>query len=980
MFDDNDQTIIDDANQQNAAVSEDSERTLRDYVPIARRLKVGDVILGQYEVLGDLGQGGMGVVYRCLDRVGRIEVAVKSLPPELAHDADEMEAVRYNFSLVASLVHQNIAACRTLAEDKASGECYLVMEYVQGETLKSYLRRHGGKLSLDEALPILRQVAEALDFAHGKKVMHRDIKPGNIMLCTDGQVKVLDFGLAAQIRSSMSRVSQAYSGNSGTRQYKAPEQWEGRYQGAYTDQYALAVTAYETLSGNVPFDDDDVGIMSNAVLNGKVPPLPGLPAYANRALEKGLAKKPEERFANCVDFVRALGGEKVFASGKSRFYTVAGLALVVVLAVGLAIAGYYHKSSGNSSNPPGGNEPVVASDETKPAEPSVKPVPNKDEPVVVPEEPKPVEPQVKPKPLKEEVDEGLIEELYRTQARLAGIMKTFNNSQNIDKGQGFGVKLDDFQLNCNAGNNAMSDGKYSMAKKFYDRADEAQKWINKNLELRKEALNARKSAEIAQGEAEKEDARQWSFSLFNQAGLDWKNGGECFENAEFKKAKVHFDNAATGYGKAVEKGRTAHLESLEARAKAEEQVGGEANWRQILSLVKEMEPLNMDAARKWLNKAKALHLESLEAQAKAEERVGGEANWKKVLELANEMEALDKYTARKWRDKANAQLKPSLHLVAKVNGQEVNASVENETSKSPLTWKNLSKGDVFKRKVTYRQGNSMYVGQLDENVDWTGERKIIVHLKKQEFNRIVSLPGNVHLKLIKVEAGNFIMGSNDGNNDEVPHRVYITKDFWLGETEVTQEQYQAIMGENPSSFKNGSKYPVECVTWTKAMDFCKRLTERERSAGRLPDGYVYTLPTEAQWEYAARGGNKSKGYKYSGSDNLADVGWYWDNAGKMTHPVQDKSPNELGFYDMSGNVWEWCRDSYEYDSQNYMVKTDTYGYEISDPFSASGSQRVYRGGSWFHYAWYCRVAIRNSIEPEYRINSLGFRVALAPSK
>ncbi|MBQ7175861.1 MAG: serine/threonine protein kinase, partial [Victivallales bacterium] len=342
MFDDNDQTIIDDAGRKGALPYNDSDRTLRDSVASSRRLKVGDVILGQYEVLGDLGHGGMGVVYRCLDRVGRIEVAVKTLPPELAHDADEMEAVRHNFSLVAKLVHQNIAACRTLAEDKATGEFYLVMEYVQGETLKSYLRRNGGRLSLDDALPILRQVAEALDFAHQERVMHRDIKPGNIMLCPNGKVKVLDFGLAAQIRSSMSRVSMAYSGNSGTRQYKAPEQWEGYYQGVYTDQYALAVTAYEMLSGAVPFDDDNVSVLRECVLKSKVRPIAGLPSCVNKALEKSLAKQPEGRYPRCMDFVCALAGDRSSSSG-TGFFIKAAMALFVVLGIGLSIAEFYYK-------------------------------------------------------------------------------------------------------------------------------------------------------------------------------------------------------------------------------------------------------------------------------------------------------------------------------------------------------------------------------------------------------------------------------------------------------------------------------------------------------------------------------------------------------------------------------------------------------------------------------------------------------------
>ena len=243
------------------------------------------------------------------------------------------------------------------------------------------------------------------------------------------------------------------------------------------------------------------------------------------------------------------------------------------------------------------------------------------------------------------------------------------------------------------------------------------------------------------------------------------------------------------------------------------------------------------------------------------------------------------------------------------------------------------------------------------------------------------------------------MGRNNSTTSP-PHKVNITKDFWMGETEVTQDQYQAIMKENPSEYKKGGNYPVERVSWNKAMEFCNKLTERERRAGRLPEGYVYTLPTEAQWEYAARGGNKSKGYEYSGSDNLDDVGWYHENSsrvklddskfdydalknnGGMTHPVHCKSPNELGFYDMSGNVYEWCRDSclsYSRDNCFIDVKTDTYRDGISDPFSASGSQRVLRGGDWVGYAFQTSVTYRYCSYPEFDFSTTGFRVALVPS-
>ena len=223
-----------------------------------------------------------------------------------------------------------------------------------------------------------------------------------------------------------------------------------------------------------------------------------------------------------------------------------------------------------------------------------------------------------------------------------------------------------------------------------------------------------------------------------------------------------------------------------------------------------------------------------------------------------------------------------------------------------------------------------------------------------------------------VQAGEFMMGSptteKDRYSDERQHRVRLTKDYWLGETEVTQEQYKAVMGRNPSDFSEGGAYPVETVSWTDAMAFCERLTKAERDNGNLPDGYEYTLPTEAQWEYAARGGHKASRYHvYSGSDEINDVAWYYYNSNSSTHPVGQKRANELGIYDMSGNVWEWCRDWYgDYPSGS-----------VTDPVGpSSGSDRVLRGGSWDSYAGSCRVAFRYILTSADPNRFLGLRLAL----
>jgi formylglycine-generating enzyme required for sulfatase activity len=213
------------------------------------------------------------------------------------------------------------------------------------------------------------------------------------------------------------------------------------------------------------------------------------------------------------------------------------------------------------------------------------------------------------------------------------------------------------------------------------------------------------------------------------------------------------------------------------------------------------------------------------------------------------------------------------------------------------------------------------------------------------------------------------MGSNAGNSDEKPiHPVTIRKGYWIGKYEVTQKEYQSLVGSNPSTFK-GVNRPVEQVSWDDAVSFCKKLTEQERVAGRLPSDYEYRLPTEAEWEYAARGGNVSKGYKYSGSDNPDKSAWHYSASGGTTHEVGTKSPNELGIYDMSGNVWEFCSDWYgEYS-----------GYTLIDPTGTmSGSYRVLRGGGWDGNANNCRVAARSYNLPADKGSIIGFRVALAP--
>jgi formylglycine-generating enzyme required for sulfatase activity len=224
---------------------------------------------------------------------------------------------------------------------------------------------------------------------------------------------------------------------------------------------------------------------------------------------------------------------------------------------------------------------------------------------------------------------------------------------------------------------------------------------------------------------------------------------------------------------------------------------------------------------------------------------------------------------------------------------------------------------------------------------------------------------DLKLRLMPIPAGSFTMGSSSGElghrPDETPHQVTLTEPFWIGATGVTQAQYEAVMGTNPARFK-GPDLPVETVNWDESMDFCRKLTERERAAGRLPAGFAYTLPTEAQREYACRAGTSGP---YAGEINA--IAWYSGNSDEQPHAVGQKQPNAWGLYDMQGDVWEWCSDWYG----NYP-RTD-----VTDPTGpAKGDSRVYRGGAWFHSADLCRSAYRYKMEPSYRGSLLGLRIVL----
>ncbi|MCQ2260691.1 MAG: SUMF1/EgtB/PvdO family nonheme iron enzyme [Bacteroidales bacterium] len=289
--------------------------------------------------------------------------------------------------------------------------------------------------------------------------------------------------------------------------------------------------------------------------------------------------------------------------------------------------------------------------------------------------------------------------------------------------------------------------------------------------------------------------------------------------------------------------------------------------------------------------------------------------------------------------------------------------IDGSSSGSPSGSMYLRRGSHQIKVVA--EGYEDYTGSFTVS---SSSRRVSIDLRRRQseasYANGVLRVGSVTYSFVRVRAGSFTMGAtseqeNPWDDEKPAHRVTLTSDYWMGATEVTQALWKAVMGSNPSEFI-GDERPVENVSWDDCQDFIEKLN---RITGKR-----FRLPTEAEWEYAARGGGSSRGYQYAGDSNVGNVAWYYDNAGDETHPVGQLRANELGLYDMSGNVWEWCQDWYgSYSS----------GSQANPTGPSCGSDRVLRGGSWGSLARGCRSSYRDSIAPGRRYSYDGFRLVLS---
>jgi formylglycine-generating enzyme required for sulfatase activity len=796
----------------------------------ARLRQAGETILDRYVVERVLGCGSMGVVYACFDGVGGVEVAVKALPPELARDAAAMEEVRANFQLVSGLRHSCIAGLRTLEMDR-EGECFLVMDIAEGERLREWIARKWktGGTEPEEVAGILRQVASALDYAHAMNVLHRDVKPENIMVDSLGRAKVLDFGVAGRIAADGAPASEVI----GTGAYMAPEQWLAQPQDAKTDQYALGAMAYEMLSGRLPFHYEDLSALQEAALHGKVRRIPGLGRRPMAALRRALAKNPQDRWPDCQSFVEALSGH----APEGRKGAGAGWLAALLLAGAVGAGAWAWRAGWGPFSNPAVPEETAEAEGAGAAE--AEPVPEEEAARLAEER------------MREEWEERIRqenEEREETVYRLVSTAKAKTEElaeKNYDRGQGFGWRLDGMREKTEQGNAAVQGRNFAKAQEYFEGALGMAAWVEGNGPLREAAVRARDAAETAKGRAEKMGAAELAgFRRGEELGTAAER---AFERAAFRDAAAAWNSAAAAY----------------RAAEAEARVGTVAR--------------------------------ELEAAVSAREREA----WAEAAVAADRVLALDAENGEARQIKEEALRQMAL-LAERKNAESAKAAAQASA--------------------------------------------------REKGTKTVRLPGGAAMEMVWCPAGTFLMGEPGKQR-----RVRLTQGFWMAKYEVTQRQWESVMGKNPSRFKGGD-LPVESVTWRDCTEFCHRA------------GHGLQLPTEAQWEYACRAGTTGD---FGGNGNLDAMGWYDANALQQTHPVGKKKPNAWGLHDMHGNVWEWCRDCFA------EIRG---GREATDPAGpATGARRVRRGGSFLGGARDCRSAGRFSSVPSQSGSGLGFRpVSLQP--
>jgi formylglycine-generating enzyme required for sulfatase activity len=971
-----------------------------------------DMHIGGYHLTESIGTGGMGSVFRAtIEADGKplpkgATVAVKLLHPHLRTIGEFVKRFHREAKLAEKINHPNVV--RVLDEGIDDRHHYIVMEYADGLRL-SELMQDGVPLSPQQTIEVTNQVCEALHAAatiedpdspgRTRSLVHRDIKPDNIVIqsldrrqldtmtrtgdktaLANIRVKLLDFGLAKDVKALSTVLSQ--TGQSlGTPAYMSPEQCAGGAVDQRSDIYSLGVCAYQMITGTAPFPGPTTVAYAKQHAE-EVPPdilkrNPLCPKNLADCIYRCLAKDPKDRYAMPqelqADLARVAKGQgvaKVYRFRKPRAIShrklagiVAGTAAVILLTVAVGWWLITDRAKADLAQAIQKADVAIAARDyagaKKTLEDAIAAFPNRSDKAE----------------LTAQAHERLTTIAGKAAEQEADRAKADQAAAKARHEQDAIAAVADIKAKTAAGQyQAAIDAANSAVKAYADTP--AAKDFPDLLAAATEKLQAAQTAAAARQQAEKDRQAREAQAQADKEAAEAKATHERFVkyrdegDAAFNAATPNYAAAITAYEKAL-------AEETDAQVKARLDACIERTTKQPVAVVDFEEKGDVGTA-----------LGVREAGQTVAELVltrFGQDRYQLIerSQLANLLNEIDLTMAavRDNPEKVYGKLKGVRYLVlgrvSKLGNIIVTARMVNVGTGQVVQTAEVSAEDA--RGLQNALGELVNILQMtDAEKKAYGQRKPVVPapqaqtpppaaaIPPQTSQRELTLDcGNgVSMKLALIPAGRFQMGSPSGEsgryNDEGPqHLVTISRPFYMGIYEVTQEQYRAVIGSSPSHF-SGSQNPVEQVSWNDATEFCRKLSQQT--------GRTVRLPTEAEWEYACRAGTSTR-FSFGDSDGSLDsYAWYSSNSGSQTHPVGQKQPNAWGLYDMHGNVWEWCSDWYA-DSYANANNVDPQG-------PGSGTSRVLRGGGWGYYPSICRSAYRAGGVPDGRNDGLGFRVAV----
>ncbi|MFH1377843.1 MAG: bifunctional serine/threonine-protein kinase/formylglycine-generating enzyme family protein [Planctomycetota bacterium] len=882
----------------------------------------GYKIVGPVALYAKLGQGGMGAVYKGKHARLNIDVVVKVMIPPAGQPPAQQDYYIKRFvreaSIAASIHHHNLVNVSDV--NSQNGLHYLIMEYVDGESVADRLERKG-KLCEREALEIILGAAEGLAKAHSEGIVHRDIKPANILISKKGEVKVADLGLAKAIGTGdEDGVSMMTGSNAtmGTPHYMSPEQIESARDVSFpADVWSLGVTLYQLLTNSLPWDDTTLRRLMNKICDDE--PLdiktlcPSISEDTCALIRKCLSKTLSDRYPNCGEMTRAVRKAiDALPDKKPGFSTTLLIDKDVILKQDETVmispdSGAMQRISltfnieGSERNDSSRRYPIGA---------FVSP-----------------SPEILPAIISNE-NQIAFDNLMKQ----ASIFESMGSVDGTHLSKALDKVFDALGL--------FPDSPVALKMK-----SALESRIAENLSAADRLMTYKTKMQVGEILSLKE---QWSdAAIAYETAAANALDGESRSAAEAQAGVCRFQQHTVNGKQKEKKGdiNGALDEYVAALTFKNDDEQGKQNIERInaaLQIKREIDSAIEEYNRYW-NEAVDLEKETNWAAAvRFYERCGSIAEQNQLTEKL--LDNRDHRTRVLYCEKEKKTFDIEKYLKATmVRANEAIGSKDWDTAQKEL------------RNILKYRPNSERVKQSLDAV----ERRIIKkNLKAITFD----LGSGIKMEMILIPAGEFMMGLVDSDGDAKPiHKVIISKPFYMGKYPVKQVEYDKLMETNPSNFK-GINNPVEMVSWDDAQEFCKRLSQTT--------GYTVTLPTEAQWEYACRAGTTTRWHFGDDESLLDEYAWYYSNSSGRTRPVGQKKPNAWGLYDMHGNVWEWTQDWYG--SYTSETQADPMG-----PFTSSF--RVARGGSWFGTAEMCQSAFRYGHKPVPRPYYLGFRIIAVPS-